>query len=54
MFYLSKSLYMYIRPIWLQTVLESNRRSTCRRQLSEHTDALGGRDRVNFEMYLEA
>jgi len=54
MFYLSKSLYIYIWPIWLQTVIERNRRSTWRRQLSERRDTLGGRDRVNYEMYMEA
>ena len=38
----SKPLYMYIRSIRLQTVLERNRRSTWRCWLREHNDALGG------------
>ena len=35
-------------------VLERNRRSTWRRWLRELRDALGGRNRVNWEMYLVA
>ena len=48
---LSKSPYIYIWPIWLQTVLEHIRRSTWRHQLRELRDALEGRDPVNWEMY---
>jgi len=54
MYYLSKSLSIYIWSIWLQMVLERNRRNTCRRQLSERRDALSGHDWVNLEMHLEA
>ena len=52
--YPSKSLYMHLRSIWLQTVLQHHWRNTCRRQLSEGGDALAGCDRVNLEMHLEA
>jgi hypothetical protein len=54
MYYLSKSLYIYLGAIWLQTVLERNRKSTWRRPLSECRDALGGHDHVSLEMHLEA
>ena len=59
---------MYIRSIWLQTVLERTRRRLTselrgvlgdmlaalgRWQSSKLRDALGGRDRVNLEVYFE-
>jgi hypothetical protein len=48
------SLYIYIQRMWLQTVLECSRWSTCRLWLRELTDAFGGHDRVNWEIYLVA
>ena len=52
--YLSDSIYIYIRSICLQMVLEDNQRSTWGPPLRERRDALGGRNQVNSEMYLEA
>jgi len=48
---LFNSLYIDIRSIWPQIVLEHNRRSTRTRPLR---DTLGDYDRESLEMHLEA
>jgi hypothetical protein len=48
MYYLSMSLFIYIQPLWLQTVLERNQTSTLRCRVSELRDALGDRNGVNI------
>jgi len=52
--YLSLSIYVHTANLGCRPVLECNRRSTWRFPFREPRDALGGSDRVNLEMYLEA
>jgi hypothetical protein len=47
-------IYMYIRLIWLQMVLESSESTTWRQQFGALREALGGCDFSKSEMHLEA